>query len=213
MKRGPKKNLRAKNDEVWLELGKARGITMTALQGSWKSPRGDWKKSFDPKRLLKLLRQFFKKDGSVSITDYLDDRLIVFLKAETQQQAIEELIEALSCAHQLKDREQFHQAILDREKVVSTGIGLGVAVPHAKLPGYDQFFIAIGVKEGSGIQWDSCDHSRVHLIFMIGGPDNKQTEYLDVLSRLTTAVKDAERRKALLKATSASQVVALFRGC
>ncbi len=186
---------------------------MTALQQSWKYRGGGWKGLFDPKKLLKFLRQFFKKDGPVSFTDYLDDRLVVFLKSETQLQAIEELIEALDLAHQLKDKGRFHQAILDREKIVSTGIGLGIAVPHAKLAGYEQFFIAIGVQEGRGIEWNSLDGSQVHLIFMIGGPDNRQTEYLNILSRLTTAVKDSERRKALLRATSARQVIDLFKGC
>ena len=149
----------------------------------------------------------------MSITDYLDDRLVVFLKAETQQQAIEELVEALDLAHQLKDKERFHQAILDREKIVSTGVGLGVAIPHAKLPGYEQFFIAIGIQECQGIEWNSLDGAQVHLIFMIGGPDNRQTEYLNILSRLTMAIKDSARRKALLKATSAQQVINLFKGC
>lgn len=186
---------------------------MTSVQESWKYPGNGWKGMFDPKKLLKFLRQLFKKDKPVSITDYLDDRLVVFLKAATQQQAIEELIEALDLAHQLKDKQRFHQAILDREKIVSTGIGLGVAIPHAKLPGYEQFFIAIGVQEGRGIEWNSLDGSQVHLIFMIGGPDNRQTEYLNILSRLTMAIKDSERRKALLKATSAQQVIDLFKGC
>jgi len=186
---------------------------MTVIQHSWKYPDGGWKGMLDPKNILKFLRQFFKKDGPVSFTDYLDDRLVVFLKSGDQLGAIDELIEALDLAHQLKDKKKFHQAILDREKIVSTGIGLGVAIPHAKLPGYDHFFIAIGIQEGQGIEWNSLDGSQVHLIFMIGGPDNRQTEYLNILSRLTTAIKDSARRKALLKATSAKQVIDLFKGC
>jgi nitrogen PTS system EIIA component len=186
---------------------------MTAVQESWKYPGGGWKGMFDPKKLLKFLRQLFKKDGPMSITDYLDDRLVVFLQSEAQLSSIDELIEALDLAHQLKDKEKFHQAILNREKIVSTGIGLGVAIPHAKLPEYEQFFIAIGVQEGRGIEWNSLDGSQVHLIFMIGGPDNRQTDYLNILSRLTMAIKDSARRKALLKATSAQQVIDLFKGC
>lgn len=149
----------------------------------------------------------------MSITEYLDDRLVVFLQSDAQLGAIDELIEALDRSHTLKDKEPFRQAILNREKIISTGIGLGVAVPHAKLPGYEEFFIAIGVREGEGIEWNSLDGSQVHLIFMIGGPDNRQTEYLNILSRLTMAIKDSDRRKALLKATSAKQVIDLFKGC
>lgn len=149
----------------------------------------------------------------MSLTEYLDDRLVVFLDVQAQAEAIEALIDALDGAHKLYDKTAFHKAILDREKIVSTGIGLGVAIPHAKLSGYEEFFIAIGIQGGRGIEWNSLDGSQVHLIFMIGGPDNRQTEYLKILSRLTMAIKDPERRKALLKATSAKQVIDLFKGC
>lgn len=187
---------------------------MTAVQESWNfnGRKRGFRGIFDPKNLLRFLRQFFKKDGPMSLIEYLDDRLVVFLDVQAQAEAIEALIEALDGAHKLKDKSAFHKAILDREKIVSTGIGLGVAIPHAKLGGYEEFFIAIGIQGGRGIEWNSLDGSQVHLIFMIGGPDNRQTEYLKILSRLTMAIKDPERRKALLKATSAKQVIDLFKG-
>ena len=149
----------------------------------------------------------------MTLSQYLDERLVVFLDVQTQGEALESVIGALDRSHKLKDRSAFHQAILDREKIVSTGIGLGVAIPHAKLGGYEDFFIAIGIQGGRGIEWNSLDGSQVHLIFMIGGPDHQQTEYLKILSKLTMAIKDPQRRQALLKATSAKQVIDLFKGC
>jgi nitrogen PTS system EIIA component len=188
---------------------------MTAVQESWQfnGRKRGFRGMFDPKKLLKRLRQFFKKDGPMSIIEYLDDRLVVFLNVQTQAEAIDALIDSLDHAHKLKDKSAFHKAILDREKIVSTGIGLSLAIPHAKLPGYNDFFIAIGIQGGRGIEWNSLDGTQVHLIFMIGGPDDKQTEYLNILSKLTMAIKDVERRKAILKATSAKQVIDLFKGC
>jgi nitrogen PTS system EIIA component len=53
----------------------------------------------------------------------------------------------------------------------------------------------------------------VRLVFMIGGPDNKQTEYLKILSHLTMAIKNEERRKKLMKAYNAQEVIELFAGC
>lgn len=191
------------------------GLSMTVIQGSWGFNRGNrgFKGFFDPKNLLKFLRQFFKKDGPVSLAEYLDDRLVIFLDIQSQREAIETLIEALDKAHKLKDKEIFHRAILDREKIVSTGIGLGVAIPHAKMEGYEDFFIAVGIQSGRGIEWNSLDGTQVHLIFMIGGPDNRQTEYLKILSKLTLAIKDHEFRKAILNSTSARQVIDLFKTC
>ncbi len=149
----------------------------------------------------------------MSISRYLKENLVLFLNAETQAEALSSLIQKLSEAQELKDKEAFHRAIWDREKIVSTGIGLGVAVPHAKLSGYKEFFIAIGIQAGKGLEWNSLDGLNVHLIFMIGGPDNEQTEYLGILSSLTVAIKDPQRRRALLAATEARQVIDLFKGC
>ena len=163
--------------------------------------------------LLIKLRHFLKKGAGLSIAEYLDDRLVVFLDFETQDEALKKLVSTLDESHKLKDKDAFYKAILDREKIVSTGIGLGVAIPHAKLSGYEDFFISIGIQSGRGIEWNSLDGSQVHLVFMIGGPDNQQTAYLNILSRLTTAIKDPKRRLSLLNATSAKQVIELFKEC
>jgi nitrogen PTS system EIIA component len=188
---------------------------MTTTCGNWqfsnKDPR--FKKVFDVKNLVKPFPQLFKKGDSVAITEYLDDRLVLFFDLQTQTEAIESLVNALESAHKLKNKEEFYQAILNREKLVSTGIGLGVAIPHAKLPNYESFFIAIAVQTAKGIEWNSLDGAPVQLIFMIGGPNNKQTEYLNILSQLTLAIKNNERRRAILKSTSAKQVIDLFKGC
>jgi len=146
------------------------------------------------------------------LEEYLDDRAIIFFNAQNREEAIEVLSEALHQAGKLKDKIVFNKALLDREKLTSTGIGLGLAIPHAKLPGYEELFIAVGIQSGPGIEWGSLDGSLVRLVFMIGGPDNKQSEYLSILSRLTTAVKDEDFRKALFQADSAQQVKALFKG-
>lgn len=149
----------------------------------------------------------------MAISNYLDERLVLFLNASSRDKAIEQMIERLEKAGKLKNAKIFHEAILEREKIVSTGIGLGVAIPHAKLQGYDEFFIAIGIQGKHGIEWNALDNSPVRLIFMIGGPENKQTEYLKILSHLTMAIKNEERRKKLLKAYDAKDVIALFAGC
>lgn len=145
------------------------------------------------------------------ISDYLDENLVCFLDVGTQAEALQSLIDRLFQQGQLKDKEAFLGAILQREKIVSTGIGIGIAIPHAKLEGYENFFIAIGIQKGNGIEWNSLDDLPVRLIFMIGGPENRQTEYLNILSMITGAIKDEERRKSLLKAEKPSDVIAVFQ--
>ncbi len=148
----------------------------------------------------------------MTIASYLSQDLVRFLEVTSQAEAIAELVQCLADAGRLLDSRDFHRAILEREKIVSTGIGLGVAIPHAKLIGYDDFFIAIGIQKGRAIPWQSLDDAPVQIIFMIGGPEDRQTEYLSILSHLTSAIKDEERRKKLIKASHPKEVLAIFEG-
>ncbi|MFI5333723.1 MAG: PTS sugar transporter subunit IIA [Chlamydiales bacterium] len=159
-----------------------------------------------------LARINFKRREPVTIDKYLDTRRIAFLHATSRDVALRALVEVLDADGALQDKEAYYSAILNREKIVSTGIGMGVAIPHAKLEGYEDFFIAIGIQQGQGLEWNSLDGAPVRLIIMIGGPANQQTEYLYILSKITIAIKDEERRKKLLKAKTAEEVVALFQG-
>lgn len=145
----------------------------------------------------------------IKLTDYLDPHLIAFLDVATRDEAIRTLVEKVYQAGKLQDKYSFYEAIIDREKIVSTGIGMGAAIPHAKLTSYDHFFIAIGILK-RGLDWNSLDGSPVRVIFLIGGPDDKQTEYLQILSKLTQMIKDDQIRKKLLTAKSPDELIGLF---
>ena len=149
----------------------------------------------------------------MSVSRYLNENLVLFLESETRDGALQELIDLLDKTGKLKDKKAFHKAILEREKIVSTGVGLSVAIPHAKLDGYDDFFIAIGIQKKKGIDWHSLDGTPVRIVFLIGGPENRQTEYLQILSRLTVAIKEPMRRRKLLEAQKPLQIIQLFEGC
>ena len=159
------------------------------------------------------IKKKFMKGEPMAISNYLDERLVVFLEEEVRDAAILRLVDTLDSQGRLDSKEKFYSAILEREKIVSTGIGIGVAIPHAKIAGCKEFFVVIGIQKIQGIDWNALDGSLVRLVFMIGGPDNKQTEYLKILSRLTQAVKDDQRRKRILKCNSAEEVLELFIGC
>ena len=146
----------------------------------------------------------------IKISKYLDANLVIFPEAESRDDALRAMINTLHQNNKIADPESFYEAIIDRERIVSTGIGMGVAIPHAKLPSYDEFFIAIAILQ-KGIGWNALDGAPVRVIFMIGGPDDKQTEYLQILSRLTFALKDEERRKKLLTLNSPPAIIDLLK--
>ena len=146
----------------------------------------------------------------MTLAQYMDKQLITFSNAFSRDEILKELTQLIYEAGRIKDKKQFFEAILKREKIVSTAIGMNVAIPHAKLSGYDQFFIAIAILKQS-VAWQSLDGSTVRMVFMIGGPDDKQTEYLQLLSQLTQIVKDEEVRKSLLTSSSPIDIINYFK--
>ncbi|MDE3045982.1 MAG: PTS sugar transporter subunit IIA [Verrucomicrobiota bacterium] len=146
----------------------------------------------------------------MKVADYLDPRLVSFLDVETRDEAIDALIELLDKEKKLPNKKAFRAAIFHREQLVSTGIGMGIAIPHAKLADLDEFFIVIGIQRKMGVDWNALDKAPVRLIFLIGGPEDRQSEYLKILSALTTAIRDVDLRKELLKAETAQEAMALF---
>lgn len=149
---------------------------------------------------------WLKGKKTLKISNYLAGN-ICFLKAKSRDEAIEIMINNLD---NLTEKDLFHKAILEREKIVSTGIGMGVAIPHAKLPSIKSFFINIAVQKDKGIDWDAIDKAPVRLIFMIGGPEDRQDEYLQILSHLTVIIKDENLRKKLINSDSPSEVINLL---
>ncbi len=151
-----------------------------------------------------------KKKIMVKITDYLDENLILFLDEGDRDHVIDFMIERLDLVGKLDDKASFRKSIFHREELVSTGIGMGVSVPHAKMKEIHQFFIAIGIQQTKGIEWNALDKVPVKIVFMIGGPDDRQSEYLQILSMLTRAIKDVEFRKKILKCNHPKEVFDLF---
>lgn len=138
--------------------------------------------------------------------NYISPEMILFIKASDRDDAIRQLI---SHSSHLENPENFYQAVIKREEVITTGIGMGVAIPHAKMAAFKDFFITIGILE-KGVDWKSLDSHPVRLIFLIAGPNDKQTEYLKILSTLTLAIKDDHVRKQLFNAVDPLQAYSLL---
>ncbi len=162
---------------------------------------------------MAILARIKQKGDAVSLQKYIDPKTIAFLDVNNHEEAILALIHTLKKAGKISNPEMFFQAVLEREKIVSTAIGLGVAVPHAKLDEYDDFFIAIGIQKNKEITWKALDGTDVRIVFLIGGPANKQTEYLQLLSKITAVIKDEKKRKKIISAADSISVSKVFEGC
>lgn len=139
----------------------------------------------------------------------LNNDRVLFLNSANKSEVIYALVQNAYQTGAVQNLEEFSKAINERENIVSTGIGLGVAVPHSKLSSIKNFFVSIAVLRDK-VDWDAIDQAPVNVVFLIGGPDNQQTEYLKLLSKLILLVKHAGRRKSLLKCKTSEEVLGLF---
>lgn len=124
---------------------------------------------------------------------------IVDLKSTTKNDALKELNDLLASDPDMLDSGAFLEAIYEREKLVSTGVGLGVAIPHAKIPEVRDYVICVG-RCVQGIEFDSLDGQPVRLIFMVGASDRQTRDFVKMLARVMRLLKDGARRVALLEA-------------
>ncbi|MBI1909089.1 MAG: PTS sugar transporter subunit IIA [Deltaproteobacteria bacterium] len=127
------------------------------------------------------------------------------LKADSKEGVIEELASLLlqgQAAPQPEFREKLVRVLMEREKLGSTGIGNGVAIPHGKMPGLGEIMTGFG-RSPKGIEFDSQDGRSAHLFFILVAPENAASLHLKALARLSRLLKDAHFRNKLMEAESA----------
>ncbi|UAL51597.1 PTS fructose transporter subunit IIABC [Metabacillus dongyingensis] len=144
----------------------------------------------------------------MKITDLLtNDTIILNLHADSKTDVIDEIIESLDRAGKLKNKEEYKKAILDREEQSTTGIGEGIAIPHAKTSAVSVPAIAFG-RSAEGIDYESLDGQPAHLFFMIAASEGANNEHLQTLSRLSSFLMDPAFKKKLEDADSKAEVLA-----
>jgi len=121
---------------------------------------------------------------------------VVILKSRDKTEVLTELVDLLSSLPEVEDRSELLRAILQREEDLSTAMGFGFAVPHAKIFSVRDFVMAVGLSR-EGIEFDAIDGKPVHLVVMIAGPIDRQRRYLQLLSQIMTILRDEEKRRLL----------------
>ena len=143
----------------------------------------------------------------MNLLDYLSQETItVDLKSETKKEAIKELCGLLSSAGKLDNVDKMVEVLMEREKLGSTGIGQGVAIPHAKAAWAKKQLAAIGISK-KGVKFDALDGEPVHIFFMLVGPVDSAGLHLKTLARISRLLKDKFFRLALRESKTAEEVV------
>jgi mannitol/fructose-specific phosphotransferase system IIA component (Ntr-type) len=143
------------------------------------------------------------------IKDLIASAEIIDLKGRTKDEVLRELVAVLSTRPEISDPDDFLKRILERERVISTGIGIGLAMPHVKIASVTDFVLAIG-RSSHGIDFDSLDGHPVHIVAMIGASEKQSGEFLKVLAKLVLKLKDKMLRQKILLTPKVEDVKALL---
>ncbi len=141
------------------------------------------------------------------LVDILSEETIkVPLENKEKKAIIEELVDVLKAKEKIDDREKVLKAILDREAVMSTGIGDGVAIPHGKSDGAPNLVAALGIAP-EPVDFEAIDNKPVQIIWLLIGPPGKTGPHLKALSRISRLMHKKEFRERLIQAGSPEAVL------
>jgi len=139
----------------------------------------------------------------MKIEDILTEDLVIpNLGARNKTDSLVELATAVARRHPELERERLVQALEDRERLNSTALGDGVAIPHGKLPAIKRVFAAFA-RSPQGVDFQSLDGRPTHLFFLLVAPEDSAGAHLKALARISRLLKNEEFRARLMRATDA----------
>ncbi len=147
----------------------------------------------------------------MKVLEFLDRSAICLdIKSASKQEAIAELCQVLQTNGKIKNAETVIGALMEREKLGSTGIGQGVAIPHGKSDSTPTLVGALGISR-KGVQFESLDGEPVHVIFMLIAPNDSSGQHLKALARVSRLLKDKFFRQAIKEAKQSEEIEKIIR--
>lgn len=141
------------------------------------------------------------------IIDFLNTKCInVNLRAKNKREVLEELVNLLVNAQEISDREEMVKVLLEREKLGSTGIGEGIAIPHGKTKAVKKLVAAFGRSQG-GVNFESLDGEPAHIFFLLVAPHDSAGPHLKALARISRLLKDQDFRKELMSVSTKEELL------
>lgn len=147
----------------------------------------------------------------MKITEILSEKVIVTnLPGTTKTEILNAMIDLAAKSDRVLDKERMRSAIFEREKIMSTGVGSGFAIPHGKTDAVQDIVAAFAITDNP-IDYQSLDDQPVRIVFLLVGKDNSVGPHIKLLSRISRLMNKEEFRKKLLEANSPSDILQIFR--
>jgi PTS system nitrogen regulatory IIA component len=146
----------------------------------------------------------------LKITDFLAAaRIIPDLKGKDKRSVLKEMADCLASLDRALDARSLFDTLLEREKISSTAIGEGVAIPHGKVPGIRQV-TGIFARSVQGVNFDSLDGGPTHLFFVLIAPEDSAADHLKALARISRLLKDSSFRVRLMEGKTQEEIFAVI---
>jgi mannitol/fructose-specific phosphotransferase system IIA component (Ntr-type) len=139
------------------------------------------------------------------------EHIALDLKGDTKAAVLTELVDILASRGKLRNRDEVLNAVLAREKIMSTGMAHGIALPHARTDGINDLQVAIGVKK-SGIDFESIDGEKARLFVLVISPKTRDSQHVPFLAAISTILKDSAARERVINAANQEEALALLQG-
>jgi CPA2 family monovalent cation:H+ antiporter-2 len=136
-------------------------------------------------------------------------RVILNLVSRTKEDAIRELVQAVSSSHKIHDKEELFKRILEREQIEATGIGGGVAIPHARTDAVEGICVCLGISR-KGIDYGSVDDKPVHILVLLAASESAHEAYLNTLACAASLFNDRKFCQDIIRCTEPAQVLRLL---
>ena len=150
------------------------------------------------------------KVAELKLIDLLPEKVIApDLHAENKTDVLREMVGLLYQAGRIDDQEKVLEVLLDRERLGSTGVGYGVAIPHGKYNNIENLIAAFG-RSKKGIDFDAVDNKPVHIFFLFLAPENAANLHLRDLARSCRLLKRDTFRESLMHAETAGEIVKII---
>lgn len=142
----------------------------------------------------------------MELKDYMNEELVSLLKGKKKRKILLELIDNICKNKKLNNKEEIKQAILHREELMSTGIGLGIGVPHIRIKGIKDLIAAVGVDKEGIADYETIDNIPVKIVVMIVAGEKEHKLYIKFLSLVVSKLKDDKIRDKIIKAENEKEI-------
>ncbi len=139
-----------------------------------------------------------------------EDSIAMSLESRTKDEVLEEMVDILDRTGKIKNKDAVLKAVMDRERIMTTGIGNGVGVPHCKTNAVDRLVAALGVSR-DGIDFQAPDDEPARLIFILIAEHNNPGPHVRALARLAKLLSNKQVRDALLAAKTPRELLRIMR--